>query len=200
MHTLELYFTCQFGDQTMFSLSNCVISFNCQGGHVYDAYMSPVPNSEKFRNNFHLGGETFDLATWIIDEQTEEVVAGQRFTKYFFTDSSLTSLESVQKEKEGHRTTSPTFEPQDVVIFDVNVLVDDPVKKLDMRNVVFRWYAGSNLTTNNSSNEQCSLSFDGKSNNLRLQRKASTLGLGHFKVVALIEGEEVASQEFDVSP
>jgi hypothetical protein len=199
MHTLGLRFICEFQDDIMSSVSNCLISFNCESGHVYDAYMSPFPTGKEFWNKIGFWGGRFYLTAWIVDEQTEEVVAGRRFTKYFFTTSGLTSLGNVQKEQRGHRTTLPTFAPQDVIIFDVEVPVDDPVKKLDMRNVVVRWYAGSSFISD-PSNEQYSLSFDGTNNKLHLQRKASTLGIGHFKVIVLIEGEEVASQEFDVAP
>jgi len=192
LHDLELsYFDGNSGAQ---SVDNFSINFNCQGGHVYDLFAAPIQNSKEFPAKFGLLHETFYLATWIIDEQTEAVVAGNRFTKYFIVNNGVTSLGTGQR---GHRMLTATFTPQEVIRCFVEMQVDDPIKDLGPHDVVFNWYSGSTLlevTTNET------FSFDGMTTKFSSQKKpASTLGLGHFRVDVIIKGETVTSQEFSIS-
>ena len=192
-HTLGLWFLAG----TEQSLSEYKISFNCEAGHVYGAYMSPtqVTQHDLDKMEFLWGGK-FPMTAWIVDGQTEQVVAGHRDTKYFFARGGLTGFRTNEK---GVPLPHLTFAPQDMVGFELSVQVDDLVNQLKASDVAFKWYSDTNLVSESSGGE-CSFSFDGSLNIVRLRKQAFTLGLGHFKIIALIEGEEVASQEFDIGP
>ncbi len=192
-HTLGLWFLAG----TEQSLSEYKISFNCEAGHVYGAYMSPtqVTQHDLDKMEFLWGGK-FPMTAWIVDGQTGQVVAGHRDTKYFFARGGLTGFRTNEK---GVPLPHLTFAPQDMIGFELSVQVDDLVNQLKASDVAIKWYSGTRLVSE-SSGEQCSFSFDGSFSTVRLRKPALTLGLGHFKIVASIEGEEIASQEFDIGP
>jgi len=191
-HTVGLWFLCG----NWHSLSECKISFNCEGGHVYGAYISPTQISKHAMDVKDFWGGKCLLTAWIVDGQTEQVVAGHRDTKYFFANGSLTGYRNSGK---GNRLPPAAFAPQDMVGFELSVQVDDLVNQLKASDVAFKWYSDTSLVSESSGGE-CSFSFDGSLNIVRLRKQAFTLGLGHFKIIALIEGEEVASQDFDIGP
>lgn len=76
-HTLEV----SYGDANMGrSLSNVVISFNFQPGRVYELRVAPVaPIHPSFGAGLKriLIGERYLWTAWIVDLQTNEVVAGR---------------------------------------------------------------------------------------------------------------------------
>lgn len=192
-HTLGLWYTFR----EWVSLSEFPVTFTCQGGHVYDAYMAAVPSipvTSKLRE--FLVGQRQYLAAWIMDEATGEVVAGRRFTKYMIVANSVTSLANNQN---GKRISMNTFQPQDTIRFYTKLQVDDLSKQVAPGDVAFNWYAGSQLITE-ADHDKHSVSFDGVNNTLVSDRPAVALGLGKFKVDLLIHGEQVASQDFTVSP
>jgi hypothetical protein len=193
-HTVGLWY---FGND-LYSVSEYKITFDCQAGHVYGAFMSPTKVSRHdvdvtiFMGSLIAG--RIPLTAWIVDGQTEKVVAGHRDTKYF---SSFSCMTGNRHSGKGNRLTPPEYSSHDMINFELSVQVDDLVDQLKVGDVEFKWYAGDKIVSETHGNE-CSFSFDGVFNTVRLKKAAASFGLGHFKVSASIEGEEVASQEFDI--
>jgi hypothetical protein len=200
MHTLELAYA-RDNEQ---SIQNIPINLNCQAGHVYDAFVTRIYNDKDHPDRFHLfslkygfDSETFYLAAWIVDEQTDEVVAGERYSKYYFLKNDVIGLgKSVQR---GKQTLADTFTPTETIIYSIEMEVDDPKKDLTTHDIAFKWYNGSRLTSD-SSDGQYSFSSDGVSYHLRTEKPASILGVGHLRVEVLIGGDIVASREFEIIP
>jgi hypothetical protein len=191
-HVLELR-TCILDSR---STKDIKMSLNCEAGHNYNFYVTPIKGEvESQRPNILLGG-SFYGTIWAVDEQTEEVVAGHRFTKYYFTNIRLFSLGDGQK---GHRTVTPTFSPADVLYLNLDVQVDDPVNQLEKHDITLQWYKDSQLLPE-SNDDQSSFSFDGTLNKLSLKRRPLTFGQGHFRLEVLVKGEKATSEEFDVAP
>jgi len=193
-HTVGLLFFAGYWQ----SDSEYRISFDCEAGHVYGAFMSPTQISRHDMDvKDFLGGIRGDkclLTAWIVDGQTGRVVAGHRDTKYFISTGCMTGYRNRGK---GNRLATHEYAPQDMVGFDLSVLVDDLADHLKPGEVVIKWYAGDEIVAE-SHGEDASFTFDHGLNTIRLKKNASSLGWGHFKVSAFIEGEEVASQEFQV--
>ena len=180
------------------SVTDIKISFDCEASHVYGVFVSPTQIS---RHGMEVkdflggiwGGKCL-LTAWIVDGNTKKVVAGQRDTKYFLSSGCMVGCRNNGK---GNRLTSPEYALQGIVKFELTVLVDDLVNQLKAGDVQFKWYSGDKLVAE-TRGEECFFSFNGVLNTVRLGKNASTFGLGHFKVIAFIEGEEVASGEFNV--
>ena len=179
------------------STKNIKMNLNCEAGHNYDFYVAPLKiGKEKSERPDIFLGESFHGTIWAVDEQTGKVVAGQRFTKYYFTNIRLFSRGDAQK---GHRTFIPTFSPVDVLYLNLDAQVDDPINQLEKHDITLHWYKDSQLLPD-SNDEQSSFSFDGTLNKLSLKKRASTFGQGHFKAEVLVKGEKVTSLEFDIAP
>lgn len=195
-HTLELSYIADIPSRS-YSTTNFEINFDCQAGHTYDLYAAPIANSEEFPHKLDLLLHVrFYLAVWIVDEQTEQVVAGKRLSKYFIINDALTKAGSPQR---GHRVSAPDFLPQDVLECDVGFEVDDPAKnasELKPNDVVFNWYADGQLKFTTSYDQHL---LDGKTTELSVQKPAFALGTGQCKVEVLINGEKIASHDFQIT-
>lgn len=178
-------------------VSKCVLRLNAESGHVYDVYMAPIPKGKEFwAKEFFIGGR-FLMGAWIVDETTDKIVAGKRATKYFNTTCGLTGLRP--KIEKGVHNMHPSFTLREKMFMCLDVIVDDPVNRLDLRQVAFKWYTGSR-PIKDPGHQPATISFDGKSNQVRFERLASDFGRGKFKVEAVIDGETVCSEEFEITP
>ncbi len=192
-HTLELEYDYQ--DSAGIWQADCLVVLPCVGGHVYDAYVAPMPAGEISRQGLENSPRKFYASAWVVDELTDEIMSGKRYTKYFLLENAISS---VVNHENGKRIVANTFSPRDTVRFRLAVQVDDPVKEIDKSDVVFNWYSGSQLISD-PAGEKRSVTFDGVNNLLYSERSAATLGLGNFRVEVLIQGEKLASVEFAVA-
>ena len=194
-HTLEASYLANIPSQPH-AEGDFEINFDCEAGHTYYLYAAPIANSKEFPHQLDLLLHVkFYLTAWIVDEQTGQVIAGRRFSKYFIIDDALTKVGSPQR---GNRVT-PDFLPQDILECEVAFQVDDPAKnasELKPDDVVFNWYADGQLKFTTSYSRHL---FDGTTTTLSVQKPAFALGTGQCKVEVLIHGEKIASHDFKIT-
>ena len=200
MHTLELAYV----RDNERSVQNIPIKITFEAGHIYDVFMARISNDKDYPEKFHFfslkygfGKESFYLAVLVVDEQTGEVVAGERHSKYWFLKNEVIGLgQGVQK---GKQTLRDIFRSTETIIYRLEFEVDDPQKDLTVHDIAFKWYNGFRFIPD-SSDEQNSLTSEGECFRMRTERLASSLGVGHIRVEALIDGNVVASRKFDIIP
>lgn len=192
-HTLELaYF-----DGDIYSVGNILISFNCEAGHAYYLYMAPIQNNVDYPEKWgFFRGKSGYLATWIVDAQTSLVVAGHRLSKYYIVSSGVTRLNTAEN---ANRASTTTFKLQDRVRFYLALQINDPIKELPKGDVVFKLYSGSKLIAD-LGEEPYSYTMNRDMTTIYFERPASYFGVGHYRLQVLCQGDETASQLFEITP
>jgi hypothetical protein len=97
---------------------------------------------------------------------------------------------------EGKRVPVQTFTLQDYVVSLVDFQWDDAQKNGGIHDVNWRWYHDGRLVSSSGK----SVSFTSTPFTLRTRRAAATLGIGHFKVETVVDGNLAGSSEFDITP
>jgi hypothetical protein len=108
------------------------------------------------------------------------------------TSSVLTSGANLSS---GKRVPVRTFSSQDFVVFLVDFQWGAVGESGGSHNVEWRWYQNDKLLSKGRN----TLVFTSTPYTLRTTRAAATLGIGHFKVETVIDGNIAASSEFDIT-
>ena len=95
----------------------------------------------------------------------------------------------------GKRIPAQTFSSQDFVVFLVDFQWDPVGQSGGSHDVEWRWYQNDKLL----SNLRRPVMFTSTPYTLRTQRAAATLGIGHFRVETVVDGNIAASSEFDIA-
>jgi hypothetical protein len=73
-HSLEIFYMDTNGGH---SISNAVLSFTCEPGHVYELHVAPIHREFGAVMNTMLIGGRYNWTTWIVDTGSRKIVAGQ---------------------------------------------------------------------------------------------------------------------------
>lgn len=96
----------------------------------------------------------------------------------------------------GQRTPVQTFSQQDFVVQMADFKWPTAGESGGNHQVEWRWYQGAELI----SKTEKELHFNSTPYTIWTKRAAATLGAGHFRVEALVDGVVTATSEFDIAP